>query len=135
MTDQPGSDRFQKILEEALRVHEERTSTKSTALDYLLAIQLQNCHSINGIATLLQEKAQAFKDLRQRDKIFRSIETIVSILAPISGVASAVDDAGLVRQKVLKACLAFLTIFTGVTPTCKSDTFYRRYPTECMYHS
>jgi len=135
MTDQPGTDRFQALLESALQVYEETTGTKLTDLDYSLAIELQDCRSTPGMATLLRKKAQDFKDLRQRDRIFGFIETIVSILSPISAVVSAVDDAGLVRQKVLKACLAFLTIFTGITATCESDTFYYWHPTERMYHS
>ena len=90
--------------------------------------------SIDDIITLLQDKVQAFSDFRQRDRIFKSIGVTVSILTPISAVASIADDAGLVCQNVLNTCLAFLTFFT-VTPTCKSDIFYSRHPTGRMNHS
>ena len=100
-----------------------------------LAVRLQRCHSIDDITTLLQDKTQAFNDFRQRDRIFKSIKATVSILTPVSAVASVADDAGLVRQKVTNAYLAFLTVYTEITPTYKSDTFYSWYPTGCMCHS
>ena len=135
MTDQPGSARFQTLLESALQVYEIKAGVTLADLGDSLVIQLQRCHTIDDITTLLQDKAQAFNDVRQRDRIFKSIRATVSILTPISAVASIADDAGLVRQKVLKACLAFLTIFTDITSACKSDPFYSRYPTERMCHS
>jgi hypothetical protein len=49
---------------------------------------------------LLQDKTQAFNDLRQRDRIFKSIKATVSILTPISTVASTADDASLVRREL-----------------------------------
>jgi hypothetical protein len=131
MTEQPGSSRFQALLESALQIYEKKGDIPLADGEHSLAIRLQGCHSIDDIASLLQNKAQAFNDLQQRDKIFKSIKAIVSILTPVSTVASVVDDAGLVRQKVLKACLEFLTVLTGI---CQSDTFYSRYLTGRMYH-
>ena len=134
MTDQPGSLRFQALLESALQLYETKAGVTLADSEDSLAIRLQRCHSINDITTLLQDKTQAFNDLRQRDRIFKSIKATVSILSPISAVAIAADDVGLVRQRVLKACHTFLTVFTEITPTCESDPFYSRYPTGRMYH-
>ena len=47
---------------------------------------------------------RAFNDLRQRDRILKSIRATVSMLTPIPSVASIADDTGLVRENVLKAC-------------------------------
>jgi len=135
MTDQPGSARFQRLLESALQVYEKKAGVTLADLGDSLAIRLQRCHSIDDITTLLQDKAKAFNDLQQRDRIFKSIKATVSILTPVSAIASVADDAGLVRQNVLKACLAFLTVFTDITPTCEGDKLYSRYPTERMCHS
>ena len=137
MADQPGSARFQALLESALLEYEKKAGITLADREDPLAIRLQRCHSIDDITTLLQDKAQAFNDLRlrQRDRIFKSIKVSVSILTPISVVASVADDVGLVRQKVLKACIVFLTVCTEFTPTYESDTFYSRYPTGRMYHS
>jgi len=135
MTDQPGSTRFQALLESALRDYEKNAGVTLANWEDSLAIRIQRCHSIDDITILLQDKAQAFHDLRQHDRIFKSIKATVSILTPISAVASVDDDAGLVRQKVLKGCRAFLTVFLEITPTCESDTFYSRYSTGRMCHS
>jgi len=96
MTDRPGSARFQALLESALRDYEKNASVTLANLENSLAIRVQRCHSIDDIATLLQDKAQAFNDLRHRDRIVRSIKATVSILTPISAVASVADDASLV---------------------------------------
>ena len=107
MTVQPGSSRFQVLLESALRVHEEKTGVTLADLRDPLVIQLQRCHSIDDITTLLQDKAQAFDDLQQRDRILKSIKATVSILTPISAVASVADNAGLVRQRSSRPVLHF----------------------------
>jgi hypothetical protein len=128
MTDQPGSSRFQALLESALQSYEKKAGTTLADWDDSLAIQLQRCRSIDGITTLLQVKAQAFNDFQQRDRILKSIKTTVSILTPISAVTAVANDVGSVRQKVFKACLDFLTVFTDITPTYESNTFYSRDP-------
>ena len=135
MTDQPGSARFQALLESALQDYEKKPGVTLFDWEDSLSVRLQRCHSIDGITTLLQDKIQAFSDFRQRDRIFRSIKATVSILTPISAVTSVADGAGLVRQNFLEACLAFLTVFTEIPPTCESDTFYSGYPTGRMYYS
>jgi len=112
MAGQPGSARFQALLESALQEYEKKPGVILADRKDSLAIQeLQLCHSIDDITTLLQVKTQAFNDFQQRDRIFKSIRTTVSILTPISVAASVADDVGVVRQTVLKACLAFLTFF------------------------
>ena len=132
MTDQPGSAHFQAFLERALQAYEKKAGVTLADSNDSLVIGLQRCHSIDDITTLLQDKTLAFNDVRQRDRIFKSIRAIVTILTPTSAVAS--DDAVLVRPKVLKACLSFLTIVTEVTSTYQGDTFYSRYPTGRMCH-
>jgi hypothetical protein len=134
MTDLPGSPRFQALFERALQEYEKQGGVKLTDKEYSLAIQLQNCHSTDSIAALLQEKIQDLDDFQQRDGIINSIKLTVSILTPISALASAADGAGSVRQIILRAWLAFLTVFTEITPTRESDPFYSRYPTRRMYH-
>jgi hypothetical protein len=135
MTDQPGSARFQALLESALNNYEKKTGVTLGGWEYSLAVRLQRCRSIDDITTLLQDKTQALNDFRQRDRIFKSIRATVSILTPISAVTSIADDASLVRQKALKACFTFQTIFTEFTSICESDTFDSRYPAGGMYHS
>ena len=135
MTDQPASARFQALLERALQEYEKKAGATLADIENSLAIRLQRCHSVDDITTLLQDKTQAFDDFQQRDRIYKAIKATVSILTPISARASAADGASLVCHKVQKAYLAFLTrffFFTEITPTCESDKFYTRYPTERM---
>jgi len=99
MTDQSGSARFQALLESALQAHENVAGVKLADSEDSLAIRLQHCHSIDDITTLLQDKTRAFNDIRQQNRIFKSIQATVSILTPISAVGSVADDAGLVRQR------------------------------------
>jgi hypothetical protein len=134
MTDQPALPRFQVILESALQHYERKAGVTLASSEDSLVVRLQHCHSIDDITALLEEKVQVFNDLRQRDRILKSIKATVSILTPISSVISITDGTGLVCQKVLKARLTFLTIFTEITPTCESNTFYSRYPPERVYH-
>jgi len=105
MTDQPGSARFQALLESAVQAYENKAGVKLADSEDSLAMRLQGCHSVDDIATLLQGQAQDIDDFQQRDRIFKSIRTTVSILSPISSVTSIADSAGLVRRKVLMACL------------------------------
>jgi hypothetical protein len=135
MTDQPASARFQVLLECALQEYEKTAGVTLVDIENSLAIRLQRCHSVDDITTLLQDKTKAFDDFQQHDRILKSIKATVSVLSPVSAVAAIADDAGLVRQKVMKTCLAFLTIFEGITPTCESDTFYSRYPIGRPYSS
>jgi hypothetical protein len=124
MTDQPASARFQALLESALQEYEKKPGAILADREDSLTIRLQHCHSIDDITTLLQDNTKTFNDFQQHDRIFKSIKATVSILSPVSAITSVADDASLVRQKVTKAYLAFLTFSTEITPTCKSDTFY-----------
>ena len=117
MTDQPGLARFQVLLKSALQAYEKRAGVILADLGDPLAARLQTCHSVDDITALLQGQAQAVDDLRQRDRIFKSIRTTVSVFTPSSSVAYVADDAGLVSQKTLMDTLRSLTIFTDISPT------------------
>ena len=88
MTDQPGSVRFQAPLESAVQAYEKKAGVTLADLEDSLAMRLQRCHSVDDIATLLQGQAQAIDDFQQRDRIFKSIKTTVSILSPTYSAAS-----------------------------------------------
>ena len=101
MTDQPGSARFQALLGSALQACEKRVPGVTLAdLEDPLAARLQTCHSIDDITSLLQGQVRSFNDSRQRDRIFKSIKTTVSILTPISSITGV----SVVRQKATMDC-------------------------------
>ena len=128
MTDHSGSARFQTLLESAVQAYERKAGVTLGDPENSLAMRLQRCHTVDDIATLIQGQAQSFNDFRQRDRVFKSIKTTVSILSPISSV-SFTYDVGLVRQKILMPYFTSLTVFTDITPTCEGNTSYSRYPT------
>ena len=90
-----------------MQVYEKKAGVTLADLGDPLVTQLQSCHSIDHITTLLQDKAQAFDDLQQRDRILKSIKATVSILTPISALASVTDDVGLVRRMSSRPVLHF----------------------------
>ena len=106
MTDQSASTRFRDLFDDALRAYENETGV--TLANHPLAMKLQGCESVEAIMVLLQDQAKVFK---KSEKITKSIQTIVSILSPLSSAASFPDAVGLVCQKVLQTCFASLTVY------------------------
>jgi hypothetical protein len=96
MADQSGSTRFRELFNSALRAYEKETGV--TLSNHRLAVELQYCDTIEGITVLLQGQA---KDFKKSETIIKSVETIVSILTPLSLAASLPDTVGLVRQNEL----------------------------------
>ena len=91
MANQSGSVSFQTLLESALLRYEEETGVSLST--HPLALQLQSCNSVEDFNKLLQDKA---KDVRESERITKSMKTIVSILTPLNSVAS-LHAVGLVR--------------------------------------
>ena len=135
MADYSGSARFQALFESALQAYEKKTGI--TLAQHPLALSLQTCHSVDDVASLLQCRAHAFDDIRQRDRMMRAIKTIVFILTltPLSHAASLAHAAGLVRQTALMPCSTSLTFFSAFIPTCKGNTSWSRCITGCKCHS
>jgi hypothetical protein len=92
MANQSGSVSFQRLLETALLQYEKKTGV--TLSKHPLALQLQSCNSVEDFNKLLQDKA---RDVRESERITKSMKIIVSILMPLSSVASPLDAVGLVR--------------------------------------
>jgi hypothetical protein len=91
MSNQSGSVSFQRLLESALLRYEKKTGV--TLSKHPLALQLQSCNSVEEFNKLLQDKA---KDVRESEKITKSMKTIVSILTPLSAIVALPDNVGLV---------------------------------------
>ena len=104
MAHQSESARFKALFESALQAYEKKTGV--CLARHPLAIKLQSCHTVEAITGLLQDQAQAFRDLQGSDKIMKSLMTTVSILSKLSSTASLAF--GLVRQKGFMTCLPSL---------------------------
>ena len=99
MAHQSEPARFQSLFEPALQAYEKKAGV--SLAHHPLAIKLQSCDSVEAITGLLQDQAQAFRDLQGSDKIMKSLKTTVSILSKLSFAAPLADALGLVRQKGL----------------------------------
>jgi len=96
MAHHPESARFQAFFETALQAYEKKAGV--SLAQHPLAIKLQNSDSVEAIAGILQDQAQAFRNLQGSDKIMKSLKTSVSILSKFSSAASLADAFGPVRQ-------------------------------------
>ena len=107
MSGQSESSRLSALFESALQDYEQKT--KISLANHPLAEQLENCHSVEGLAAILRGQARANSAYQGSDRIMKSIKTTVSILTPLSSAASLADTFGLVCQNVLMACSTYLT--------------------------
>jgi len=98
MANQSATVSFQRLFESALLRYEKKTGV--TLSKHPLALQFQNCNSVEDFDGLLQDKA---KDVKERERITKSMKTIVSILTPLSSVAFPPGAVGGVRLKALVA--------------------------------
>jgi hypothetical protein len=99
MTDQPVSSHLRTLFELALEDYE--IKTEISLAKHPLAQKLDNCNSVESIATILQDQARTFGEFRGRDRIMESIRSTVSFLEKLSATAPLSDVIGQVRQKVL----------------------------------
>ena len=118
MAHHPESACFQALFETALQAYEKKAGV--SLAQHPLAIKLQNSDSVEAIAGIFQDQAQAFRDLQGSDKIMKSLKTTVSILSKLSSAASLADVFGFVRQQALVACFTSLTISLQVLPPAKA---------------
>jgi len=99
MGDQSASTRVQTLFEPALQAYEMKGGV--TLSEHPLAVQLQDCHTVESITTLLQGQARDFSDSRRNDRITEVIKSVVSILSTFSATSVLGESTGLVRQDAL----------------------------------
>ena len=99
MGDHSGPTCFRDRFKSTLQAYQKITGI--ILAEHLLAAQLQSCHSIDSIITLLRYETRAFSDLQPEanDRITKSIESVVSIFYTLSTTASLGDAISLVRWK------------------------------------
>jgi hypothetical protein len=96
MSDQSRPSRFRVQFESALREYQKQTGTSLAS--HPLAEQLQSCDSVESVTTVLQDKAQASSELRDRDgRIMKPLGPIVSVLYAASASITLDEAIGLVR--------------------------------------
>jgi hypothetical protein len=99
MNPHSGSSRFRTLFDVALRDYEKTTNI--TLAKHPIAEQLQNCHTVEPIMTLLQGQAREVGDFPGSDKMMESIKNTISVLCMLGDTAALGDAINLVRPKVL----------------------------------
>ena len=94
MSDQSESARFQVLFEASLKDYEKQTDI--TLAKHPLTEKFQHCDSVESVATIFQEQVPACSEFRGGDRIFKSLNSAVSVLCALSVSVKL----GLVRQKI-----------------------------------
>jgi hypothetical protein len=88
MAEQPELARFRELFDTALRDYDTQTSSKGSK--HPLNVQLRGVRSEVDIKNLLQDRVKAFDTMREKNRMLKAIEIAVSILPPLTRVASAI---------------------------------------------
>ena len=86
MSDQPGPSHFQELFEAAFRDYEKQTG-KALA-NHPLSEKLQSCDSIESVTAVLREQAETSTEIRGKDKVFKSLKNILSVLHKLSSAST-----------------------------------------------
>jgi hypothetical protein len=109
MADQLGPVRFKARFDSVLQDYQKKTGV--ILAEHSVAVQVQNCDSVESMIKLLLHEARAFRHFLGFDRITKAIQSTVSILYALSATASLGNAIGLVRQKTLTVCSQTLIIF------------------------
>lgn len=118
MSDQSGSSLLLALFGSALEDYEKQTNI--SLAKHPLAEQLESCHSVESISSLLQDHARAFSELQGSDRILESIKSIVSFLYKLSATAALGDNIGLVHQRTLMGAFFICDIDLQTFPPAKA---------------
>ena len=99
MSDLSGSSRLQGLFEAALVDYEKQTGIDLAK--HTLADRLQDCNSVEDVATVLSEQAKDFKKFREKDKVLKPLKNVLTVLhlVLVSSAPSIAKHVGLVRPK------------------------------------
>jgi hypothetical protein len=96
MGDQSRSTCFRALFGSALQAYEKKTGIPLA--EHPLAVQLQSCLSVESVTVLVQDQALAFSEFLGKDRIMRSIRSIVSMINTLSTTTSLGNTILLVRR-------------------------------------
>ena len=99
-----------------------------------LAERLQYCNSVESVTAILREQAQDFKEFREKDKIFKPLEKVLTVLDRLPSAANFAQDVGLVCPLGTDGLFDVSQADSHpiAFPARKSNTDWPRYSTLCM---
>jgi hypothetical protein len=93
------SSRLWDLFEAALLDYEKQTGIDLAK--HTLADLLRDCNSAEDVATVLSKQAKDFKQFREKDKVLKPLEKVLTVLHLVSSAPSIAKHVGLVRPKAL----------------------------------
>jgi hypothetical protein len=75
-----------QVFESALQAYEKKTSI--TLAQHPLTLQLLNCHSIESVASFLQDQIPSSSAVGGSDRVIVSIKSMISILSNLSAASA-----------------------------------------------
>ena len=94
MSDQSGSSHLRVLFEAALEEYKQQTGIELA--EHPLAERLQDCNSVESVTAILCEQAQDFKEFREKDKVLKPLEQVLTVLHGLSSTADFGQGHGLV---------------------------------------
>ena len=89
-----GSSHLRVLFEAALEEYQKQTGIELSK--HPLAERLQDCSSVESVTVILREQAQDFKDFREKDKVFKPLKKVLTVLDGLSSAANSAQDVSLV---------------------------------------
>lgn len=108
MSNQSGSSRLRELFESALKDYKQETGIELA--EHPLAESLQDCNSVESVTDILRKQAQDFKKFREKDKVLKSLEKVLTVLHKLSSAANFGQDVGLVCPWPPTGCSKSLTL-------------------------
>ena len=94
MSDQSGSSHLHVLFEAALEDYKQKTGVDLAT--HPLAKRLQYHDSVGSVTAILRNQVQGFNEIREKDRVMRSLIKIITVLDGLASVANFAQDVGLV---------------------------------------
>ncbi len=107
-----GSTHFRALFESALQTYEKKTGI--TLDKHPLAVQLQNCRSVESVVIFLQDQIGTSSDFGGNDRIMIPIKSTISILSTLSATPSLDWATVMVCMNSLIVRSTSLTVFLDI---------------------
>ena len=91
MSQSSESSNFQALFNAALQDYKDKTG--SSLIDHPIAKRLERCQSVSSVTSVLQERAQSFREFRENEgKLVKALNSSVDVLCAPS-ISSALNVA------------------------------------------
>ncbi|KAN0105744.1 hypothetical protein V8E52_010703 [Russula decolorans] len=93
MSAQSGSSHLRVLFEAALRDYKQQTGIELA--EHPLAKRLQYSNSAESVTVILREQAQDFREFREKDRVFKPLKKVLTVLHRLPSTAGLAQDVGL----------------------------------------